>query len=235
MHLHARDLYNEISFIPKTKEVEKLSMKTQFEILLNPHMYMTMGDKIISNPPIINTSLSELAKMGWMMYIDMNLIPSPMANFYISNAKKVNSGTHIKTKISFYNPKNKSERFSFKFWDSCSLNFLENMNYIRVLDFIHNRELKPGIINSYNKLWVKSNSETLSLDTVLQNFSITEILDYVNSKRAMDITLPREDISLDNLDEDTIENLILDFPFYSSIDIKETLQEKIEDILQEAA
>ena len=78
--------------------------------VFTPREYLKFGDKPIKSPPLINTSLKELAEMEWYLTV---------------YAKYVKGYSHTKLKYHFGNPDGKGHPYLvFKMW--ASGNYLEN-------------------------------------------------------------------------------------------------------------
>lgn len=72
------------------------------EFVYTPNEYLRFGDKSIKSPPLINTSLKELAEMSWYLTV---------------SARYVSGYSHSKLKYHFSNPDKQGYPFLvFKVW-----------------------------------------------------------------------------------------------------------------------
>lgn len=97
--------------------------KYHVDTLLQPTEYYIGKDKVFINPPLIDTSLSELAHHGWLLHIVSTWYPNAYAR--------------TKTRFRFYDPKDGNRAMLFKYWHSTPLaSAADALEWMHVQTFI---------------------------------------------------------------------------------------------------
>lgn len=93
--------YRRTNTTPSLHEMTHGGNKTQAEFVCNSGDYLKYGDRVIKNPPLINTSLVELSKLGWKLEI---------------YAKYVHDRNHTKVRYHFTSWESSNAYLTFKVW-----------------------------------------------------------------------------------------------------------------------
>lgn len=147
-------------------------MSRETEFFLVPGEYLAGGDRPIKAPPLINTSLKELAEMGWYLTI---------------YARYIKGYGHTKLKFHFSDPDNKKgyPYLTFRMWVKGDVTTFEG-----VLFHLLQADLTPN--------WTKVPQFNLVPPNAREESEI-EYLKRINAERAK--TLPKKKIDRGALEQ----------------------------------